>query len=240
MLRWRGHRPATGSESDLAVQTCHWCLGWTYLSTCSRSKRIIYRGKKKKPGASLVPVFRTPKQLLLLFVNRAARSDSQLTKEVPVQVDQNNNKAGVRSSNEERTDPNNGRAMVWQGMRSDSGASHSLFIAARSRVSYLFFLSGMSSKGSWHKNKQPVMAHPCDCQRRPSDEGGSEVTAWCRRPGRDSPWLLTASLSLPPFPLAVIDMRGQCERCMGLTSAAVHFLSLALFLAVGWGRLLHC
>lgn len=142
MLRWRGHRPATGSESDLAVQTCHWCLGWTYLSTCSRSKRIIYRGKKikkKKPGASLVPVFRTPKQLLLLFVNRAARSDSQLTKEVPVQVDQNNNKAGVRSSNEERTDPNNGRAMAWQGMRSDSGASHSLFIAARSRVSYLFF-----------------------------------------------------------------------------------------------------
>lgn len=68
--------------------------------------------EKKKPGASLVPVFRTPKQLLLLFVNRAARSDSQLTKEVPVQVDQNNNKAGVRSSNEERTDPNNGRAMV--------------------------------------------------------------------------------------------------------------------------------
>lgn len=51
-------------------------------------------------------------QLLLLFVNHAAQSDSQLTKEVPVQVDQNNNKAGVRSSNEERTDPNNGRAMA--------------------------------------------------------------------------------------------------------------------------------
>lgn len=68
--------------------------------------------KKKNPGASLVLVFRTPKQLLLLFVNHAAQSDSQLTKDVPVQVDQNNNKAGVRSSNEERTDPNNGRAMA--------------------------------------------------------------------------------------------------------------------------------
>lgn len=68
--------------------------------------------KKQNPGASLVIVFWTPKQLLLLFVNHAAQSDSQHTKKVPVQVDQNNNKAGVRSSNEERTDPNNGRAMA--------------------------------------------------------------------------------------------------------------------------------
>lgn len=204
------------------------------LSLMSRLNILIYlfqvkadylqRKKKKKqnPGASLVPVFRTPKQLLLLFVNRAARSDSQLTKEVPVQVDQNNNKAGVRSSNEERTDPNNGRAVAWQGMRSDSGASHSLFIAARSRVSYFFFLSGMSSKGSWHKNKQPVMAHPCDCQRRVrQSQRWRWLWSYClvhtSRPG----FTLTADCISFPAPVS-----SRCNRHEGqFTSFHLQFFS---------------
>lgn len=67
-----------------------------------------HQEKKNK----LVLILRTPKQLLLLFVNHAEQSDSQLTKEVPRQVNQNNNKTGVRSSNEERTDPNNGQAVA--------------------------------------------------------------------------------------------------------------------------------
>lgn len=97
-------------------------------------------GQSKLPWKmkKIVLILRTSNQLLLLFVNRAQQSDSQLTKEVPGQVDQNNNKTGVRSCNEERTDPNNGQAVAWQGMRSDSVASHSLFIAARSWLIYFF------------------------------------------------------------------------------------------------------
>ena len=180
--------------------------------------------KKTNPGASLVLVFRTPKQLLLLFVNHEAQSDSELIKEVPVQVDQNNNKAGVRSSNEERTEPNNGWAMAWQGMRSDSGASHSLFIAARSRVSYLFFSAAWAAKHHGTKtSSQSWLIHVTVSREsgKPSGEGGSETT-WCRRPGRYSPWLLlTASLSLPLFPFLVTDMRGRCWQCMDKTNGAV-------------------
>lgn len=88
--------------------------------------------EEKKPWGITCPCFKDPKGAFLLFVNHAPQSDSQRTKEAPGQVDQNNNKTGVRSSNEERTDPHNDRAVAWQGMRSDSGASHSLFIAVRS------------------------------------------------------------------------------------------------------------
>lgn len=70
------------------------------------------QGELPREKKNLLLILRTPKQLLLLFVNHAQQSDSQLTKEVPGQVDQNNNKTGVRSSNEERTDPNNGQAVA--------------------------------------------------------------------------------------------------------------------------------
>lgn len=188
-------------------------LNVTYLPVPGQGG--LSRDKKKPtPGASLILVFRTSKQLLLLFVNHAARSDSQLTKEVPVQVDQNKNKAGVRSSNEERTDPNNGPAMAWQGMRSDSGASHSLFIAARSWVRYLFFSAAWAAKDHGTKtSRQSRLIHVTVSREagEANGEGGSEVTARCRRPGWDLPWLLlTASLLLPLFPLSVIDAWGQC------------------------------
>lgn len=161
------------------------------------------------------------------------KTDSRPSKEVCRQVDQNNNKTGVRGRKGKRTDPNNGQAVAWHAMKTD----YPLFIAVQSWV--IYFFSSMSSKGSWHKtSSQSWPIHVIvSGQRGEPSEGSCDCSCglvWTLHPGQDSPWLLlTLSLSLSSSVFHAIDMMRSVSTVDW--SKACDYLPLTCILMVWWG-----
>lgn len=150
------------------MQADGWHLSWKCISYLFQVKAdflllLFYQRLAISPI-----LFQAPKAFLSSLWQPSTaltqrKTDSRPIEEVCRQVEQNNNKTGVRARKGKRTDPNNGRAVAWHAYEKWQWTSHPLFIAVQSWV--IYFFQQHEQQEIMAQNKQPVVAYSCDCQQ---------------------------------------------------------------------------